>query len=834
MDAPEERRFEIVKDLLGHDPTLLEEARSLLEGERAAGRFLEKPALGLLREVSLLRQDGQDPALVHGEVEPDFSGRDIGRYHLQEKIGSGGMGAVYLAVRNDGEFHKPVALKLAYRALWDPELKQRSLEERQILARLEHPNIARLYDGGTVDGYPYFVMEYVDGRTIDAYCREERLSLSERIQLLAKVSDAVGYAHANLVVHRDVKPQNILVTAEGEPKLLDFGIAKALAPDGENHAGAATRSGSRPFTPNFASPEQLRGEPVTPATDVYSLGVLLYLLITGRIPRQVEYLAPGAIERSLEREPELPSRNRPAIGAAEGAGLLKGLLFRWRPSRLDRDLDHIAMMALATDPSRRFRTADRLAEDLRCYLQGRPISSRRSTIAYRSARFFRRHRLGTIAAVLMLAVLADLSVHAIQQAREIIRQRDRAVEEGRRANAVVELLVEILDETDTSQRLDGENSIGRTLDLATDQIHSGLTDHPIEKARLLDTVGAVHLRVGHAPQAMKLLTEAMELYQREGVTDGSEMARNWRHLGEVRTSLGEYARATEHFRAALSILTNISPPADVEVAVTLRGLGEALFYNGQVSEAEEAMVRAVDLLRSRGEPVSALAEALNSLGKILATRDASSAEEIHREALELQRMAFGPDHPALSETYVLLARCTETEGDLATAREQLGEAIRLRQMAYGDANPLVGVALMELARVTHSEGNLEETEKLLRRGCALLETSRGSEDLHLGFCFLGLGQLQLSRGDLSDAEALLEQAIETFQASGAPSHFAAFPMKNLAIVASRRGDLVTAEALLRESLDLLRYLPDDSPHITEVESDLDQIVARRAAESSPG
>ncbi|MCG8456632.1 MAG: protein kinase, partial [Holophagales bacterium] len=576
------------------------------------------------------RPEGPPPEKTEGPEEgPDLRGRRVGRYRLERELGSGGMGAVYLARRSDGAFDKPVAVKLAFRAPWDGDLKRRSLDERRILARLEHPNIARLYDGGTVDGYPYFVMEYVDGRPIDVYCREQQLSLSERVELLAKVSDAVGYAHSQLVVHRDVKPQNILVTAAGEPKLLDFGIAKAPDPAQRAGQGPTTAIGSRPLTPSFASPEQLRGEPVTPSSDVYSLGVVLYLLITGTLPRRLDSLAPAAVERCLEREPDPPSRVPAGSGAHPGETGRWPMRLRWQPSRIDRDLDNIVLAALATEARHRFRTAEHLTDDLRRYLAGLPVSSRRSTLAYRAARFVRRHRVGTALGALALFAVADLSVHTVQQTREIARQRDRAIVESERANEVADLLVGILEAIDPSRSPDGARR-ETALELAAEEVRSRLQGHPLERARLLDTIGRVYLRIGEPRQASELLTEALGLFAREGAPD----PRNRTHLGEARIALGEYERAVGHFRAALELHETASPGSSQAFAEAERGLGLALLYSGRISEAETVLTAAVGRLRAEGGEAQGLPEALHALGRVVESRRGSeAAASIYDEAL---------------------------------------------------------------------------------------------------------------------------------------------------------------------------------------------------------
>lgn len=821
LAVPESRRVETLERLLGDRPRLCAEALALLEASEAAGSFLEVPLVARHGAI------GRDPGMLRAPG-PDLSGREIGRYRLLRQVGSGGMGAVYLAIRSDGEFRKPVALKLAYRyrSSFDGELKRRFLDERQILASLEHPGIARLHDGGTFDGFPYLVMEYVDGKPIDAYCRENGCSLATRLAIVAKVSDALAYAHSKLVVHRDIKPQNILVTADGEPKLLDFGVAKVLSDDAAQGTAGESRSHYRPLTPFYASPEQLRGEPVTPASDIYSLGVVLYRLITGDFPRRPDSLSRDAVEACLGQTPSPASRYATVIGDSSPAGRWYQSFLRWHPLRADRDLDAVTRKALAADAERRYNAAEHLGADLRRFLDGRPVSARRSTLRYRTARFVRRHRLASSLGLLALVALGDLSSHSLRQASEIVRQRDRAVEESRRARETFGLLIELLEEADPLRT--GAPSRGeRPLALAADRVRRRLHDYPLEQARLLDTAGAVNDRIGYPQEALPLLVEAQALYEREG-SGGLEAARNLLHLGQAHISIGEYGPAAELLRAALGRLRDIDGTSDAIIAETLRGLGEALFYDGKITEAERAMREAVETLRGRRGLERGFAAALNGLGEVMAgSRGAVAATPFHIEALSLQRRALGPDHPALARTLILLARSLEEAGNLAAAQEKLSAALRIREEAYGKQSALVGETLLELSRVLRRKSDLAASEAALERGCTLLEAGRGRDHRDVGSCLHGFGLLRLADGDLDGAEALLQRTLSWLHENDAPAHHRAFPLRHLAVVAERRRDHSTAETHLRECLRLLGDLPSVAPTLVEIRAALERVAAAR-------
>ena len=388
MEEPPEQRQGLVARLCGADADLYREVMSLLDNLDPAASFFERPVVGAAPAT--------DPML----------GRRVGLYRILRQIGSGGMGAVYLAERADDQFRKRVALKAVRPGLIDEHMLRRFQNERQTLAVLDHPNIIKLLDAGTTEeGVPYLVTEYVEGQPLDAYSASRRLSVAERVALFRIVLGAVHFAHQNLVVHRDLKPSNILVTAEGAPKLLDFGIAKLLRAEFSAHMGL-TRTELQPMTPEFASPEQVMGHPIGTASDIYSLGVILYRLLTGRHPYELKTHTALELEHAIcETEPEKPSRfvaeSNPATGA--DASLLRG------------DLDTIVLMAMRKEPQRRYASAEHFSEDLRRHLEGFPVLARKAGVWYRAAKFAGRHKAGCAATLLMAAALTASGVGALRE-----------------------------------------------------------------------------------------------------------------------------------------------------------------------------------------------------------------------------------------------------------------------------------------------------------------------------------------------------------------------------------------------------------------------------------
>ena len=420
-------RGALLQELCGQDEELQRQVNSLLASDEAEETLLDSPLL-----ASAAAKAGFATAPARG---PDpLIGRTVGPYRVVREIGRGGMGCVYLAQRADDQFRRQVALKAVDPALVDRQTLHRFENERQTLASLDHPNIIKLIDGGTTeDGMPWLVMDYVEGQTLDQYCETRKPRLAERLKLFRTVCAAVHYAHQNLVIHRDLKPGNILITAAGVPKLLDFGIAKLLRPEFMPHTIGNTRTGMRPMTPQFASPEQICGLPLTTSTDIYSLGVLLYYLVTGRHPHTAGSLL--ELQRAVcETEPEKPSsavQPKPDLEPAAAAP---------REESISRDLDNIILKAMRKEPQRRYASAEHLAEDIRRYLDGQPVTARKDTVFYRVSKFINRNRVGVAAASLAaIALMASTGFawyeKGVAESQRLVAEQQRALAEKKAAEA---------------------------------------------------------------------------------------------------------------------------------------------------------------------------------------------------------------------------------------------------------------------------------------------------------------------------------------------------------------------------------------------------------------
>jgi serine/threonine protein kinase len=565
LEQEPRNRPQYLRELCGSRPELLQEVSSLLEAETGLDSFFEHPpaggmAGGLTGGVTGGMSGSGDPMI----------GRRVGSYRVLRRIGSGGMGVVYMAERADDQFRKRVALKAMRPGLIDEHALRRFQNERQTLAVLEHPNIIKLLDGGnTEDGVPYLVMEFIEGQPIDKYCAVRKLSLREKLALLRAVLGAVHYAHQNLIVHRDLKPGNILVTAEGVPKLLDFGIAKLLRPEYLAGSIGLTRTEMQPMTPEYASPEQVLGHPITTATDIYSLGVILYRLLTGCHPYELKTSSSFELERAIcESEPEKPSRF--AGRSQQPASLAEARMLRG-------DLDTIALKAISKEPQRRYASAEHFAEDLRRFLEGWPISARKAGAWYRTSKFVGRHRAGTAGAVLLAALLIFLGWTSIEEKRAAERrfgdlrrfanwtltELDDKLREGP-TPARMELTRQGLQALDSLERERSDPSVRR--DLFNGYIKTGDVLGNLYRANLGETSQAE----ASYRQALRIAEDLLRRAPRD-IDNQRCVVQAHIALGQVLAATGSRLEALQHYDEAFRVNTGVQEarPADQKTLLNM-------------------------------------------------------------------------------------------------------------------------------------------------------------------------------------------------------------------------------------------------------------------------
>ena len=656
--------------------------------------------LDLRPSVQASGPDDSDAQLLDAMADGESAGAIVGPYRLLRPIGAGGMGTVWLAERADGLLQREVALKLPNCA-WRPDLVARMARERDILSTLEHPNIARLYDAGvTPEGRPYLALEYVAGRSIGTYCKEERLDVRGRVRLFLQVVQAVAYAHGRLVVHRDLKPSNILVTDDGQVRLLDFGVAKLLDAGNDRQPGLTDLVG-RPHTPEYASPEQIAGEPLSTASDIYSLGVVLYELLAGRRPHTIGRDSSRALETAiLETDPAPPS----TWTTTSQRKLLRG------------DLDTIVLKTLKKRWAERYATVDALGDDLHRWLEGLPVLARPDSARYRLSKFVRRHAIAVAAAIVVVASLAAFGVVSAWQARVLAEQRRVAQIERDTAEQVVRVLIDLFQTINPSVRPDGDRMpVGEFLAGAQGRSLELLRSTPQVRARLQQVFGLIHRSRGQYAEARRTLDAALAAQQRLLGADHPETLESLQALAQLAAALGENARARTLLEDSLRRHIKVFGDRHERTARVLHALAPVVGAT-DMDEAGRLLMRAVEIRRARLRPDNpARAEVLGSLGAYYAQREQyERAREAYREALAVFPTPQARRHPAAITILNDFASLLGTLNQHAQAEGVQREAIDVGRQVLGADTLTVANLLNNLGVTLSNLGRHAEAERSYR------------------------------------------------------------------------------------------------------------------------
>jgi serine/threonine-protein kinase len=763
--------------------------RERCDGDDALRQRVESLIAAAHERGGLLSAAVAHAVLASAEPLNARAGQRVGPYLLVRELGRGGMGAVYLAERDDGEFEGRVAIKMML-GHHTPELVRRFNAERRILARLEHPNIARLYDAGTsADGVPYVVMEHVDGEPIDAYCTRLALATADRVRLFRTVCDAVQYAHAHLIVHRDLKPGNILVTRDGTVKLLDFGIAKLLD-DGAAGASIETQVGFRLMTPRYASPEQARGGVIATASDVYSLGVVLFELLTGALPYAVPSHPSSEVERVITEE--LPPRPSTLPGVSE----------RVR-RELRGDLDVIVLAALRKEAARRYASAGELGEDLRRHVDGMPVRARPDTVRYRTGKFVRRHRPAV--AAIAAGFVAVASLVAFYTAR-LARQRDLARVEAEKAEQVSSFVIGLFEVSNPS-RARGETITARELlDSSARRVRDALADQPEVRATMMGVMGRVYSNLALYAEAAPLLEEALALRRSHLGPIHEDVAGSATSLAGNLYSTGDYERAEELHREALRIQRALHRGDHADLVGAMENLGHFLARKGDLAAADTLYRDALAMHRRLPANDGRLASLLDGYAFVLdALGDYDGSEAKHRESVALVERRMRGDSLILGVALNNLANVLSTKGNFVEAEPMLRRSLAISRVYYGNDHPDVGASLTNLGRVLRNTGRLEEAEELFRESLRIAELRQGAEHPDVATDLGFLAGILVERGQLADAEALQRRAVAIRRKGlGAQHAYVAMSLNELAGSLHRQGKLDEAEAVFREGLEIRR------------------------------
>jgi len=807
LDRPPDERTAFVEEACADRPRLRDELKSLLAAEAGAEGFLEQEAVSFAApayEPSEGESIADDPLAAPAHR--------VGPYRLDEEIGRGGMSRVFRAVRTDGGFEQVVAVKLLRIGLDTDAARRRFRLEQQVLAKLQHPNVAALLDGGlTEDDVPYLVMEYVDGRPITRYCDDHTLSISERVELLLEAGEALQHAHQNLVVHRDLKPSNVLVTEDGTVKLLDFGIAKLLDETEVSITVPDTRTGVRPMTPAYAAPEQVEGASVSTTTDVYQMGALAYEVLTGHRPYAAS--CRREVERAiLEAAPRRPSAvvcearddtdedvERPATPEAISAA--RGTSPRRLRYRLEGDLDTILQTALRKEPDRRYASIEALTGDLARYQDGQPIEARSASAGYRLRKFAQRHRWGVGIALAFVGIVLTLGMLLVQQ-------RERARQEAQKAEIVSSYLVDLFGAgapAPTADTVTAQTLVRRGL-----QRVERLRDRPVVQAEMLDALGQAARGIGAWKRADSLLARALALRRAHLDPPHPDLVASLLHVADTDWSAGRYWEARPLYEEALTMSRQLT--SDAHRPDLLEGLAETMAKQGAPDSAEGLMREAIDLRRrSEGRYRSRALDQMELARIIQEQGNHEQAERLYRAGLRRMEMGTGYTHAERVEAYNRFGDLLRRKGEHAAAATYYRKALSVADSTLGVDHPRARRARDNRYASLLRRGRYQQALSVARADLEVVQRHHGPTHPSVPAAHQRLGHLLDNVGRSDEALPLLERAVEFQERAHGPEHLRSHDTRaRYALCLIEHGRLDPAREILRGARQGLRRTPADS------------------------
>lgn len=808
---------------------VLQEALALPEQEQqayVADRCSDDPLI--LKEAIALLNQGSSPgakALDAGPITgPRAADPVVPGYRIIEPLGQGGMGTVYLAEKDDAALAHRVAVKVLKRGMDTDVVVQRFYAERNILAALNHPNIARLYDGGvTADGRPFFVMEYLEGTSLTDYCDDTELNLNQRLALFRKVCAAVSHAHGKLIVHRDLKPQNILVTPEGEPKLLDFGIAKLLADDGRP-ASALTETGQVPMTPAYAAPEQLRGETVGTAADVYSLGIVLYRLVTSRPPfkgrRRVD-LVTGNTRKPSSMVLKLAQSELPGLGS---------------PKKLSRklagDLDSIIAMAMRPEPERRYASVEQFSEDLRRHLESYPVSARRWDLAYTVTKTVKRHFWVLATTALMLITATTAAVTVWHEQRLTAAALAKAALERDTAQEIAKVLTEVFVEADPESRRGLEPTAKELLDRALGSVQRDVTRDARLRGSLLTAMGKAYHGLGRYDTSLALLNEARTLAAASGNETREELAEALFARGTLYSSLGRFGEAETDLCEAIRLFEAVLGPDHLKVALARNSLVVCFLDKGDPDRAERhlTLLKAQD--RRVALPDDVVAGILMNQGHVHHwNNQLDRAAQAYFQSIQRTERYSGTENIKSAGGHHNLGTLYLISGRLALAEQHLTKALSLRQAEYGLAHQETAATHGSLGRIFLARNEFAQAEVHALQSLEGYTQVFGPHHGRLIFPLSLLGTIKSRQDDLPAAVRFFERSLGVARAHYGRCHYqTAIALNNVGSMQRKAGKFAAAEAALREAREMVLSLRGDVQVVGSFEVNLATALIGRGRE----
>ncbi len=816
LELEKTEREAYIEKACGEDRELKEEVLSLLAAHEISGAIDRSPEQ-LVKASFSIHEPGEK------------KGEQVGPYQIIETLGHGGMGSVYLAERTDGQFEQQVALKLLQTGFTSENQNRRFMSERQILATLNHENIGRLLDGGiTAEGQPWFAMEYVKGgRPIDEHCDANQLTINQRLNLFLKVCEAVQFAQRQLIIHRDIKPSNILVTQTGTVKLLDFGIAKVLNQD-ERSAGAytMTRTGLLPLTPAYASPEQVRRAPVTTATDIYQLGVVLYELLIGCRPYDVSGKTPGEIEQIIcEKQPTRPSTvitrllpeqndREHAVRKITGARQTKADKLR---KHLQGDLDKIVLKTLRKEPERRYDSVEQLTADIRNYLSGRPVMAHPDSIGYRARKFMSRHSTGVVATAVIVLLLIGYAVTITWQSQRTREALERARQETAKSEQITGFLMDMFKASDPKKSL-GDNIPARVLLQRGIEQAERLDNQPEIQAQMLDVTGRVYMNLGKYTKAESLLDKALDIRRRHLESAHPDISESLHNLGFLFWKNGKYKKAEGYLREALSMEQKIYDGANESLAKTKLTLAVVLKQLRKFEEAEPLYRDALEMNREiHGDRHESVAYNLNNLANFMESQgDYKKAEELYLESLKIYRDLYGNNHPDVAGRLTNLGRVKEWLGDLEESVLFHEKALKIRRSVFDEQHPDIAESLYYLGRARTELEQYDKAETFLKQALNIQRAVLDSLHPNISQTLNNLGIIMGRKEDYEAAERYYLKTLDLQKKRLGNAHSeVGITLNNIGLALIKQGRYDEALRYLEESRDVLfQNYEEDHPMLT--------------------
>lgn len=775
-ELPPSARQEFIASRCGSDHQLAAEVAAMLEHDSHGGGILDRNLTQTARENLI------DAAPV---------AKEFGAYRVVRVLGEGGMGVVYLAERTD--LHTQVAIKLLRDAWLSPARRERFASEQRTLAQLNHPFIARLYDASVLtDGTPYFVMEYIDGLPVTAYCRAKHSSIKQRLQLFRSICEAVQHAHSHAVIHRDLKPSNILVKDDGSVSLLDFGIAKQI--ESLELQVDQTMTGLRLMTPAYASPEQVRGDRIGISTDVYSLGVILYELLAGELPFDLSNLTPAeAVSIIAEYDPGKPSAAfKRAMSRNAGTDELSSAAWS--------DLDVLCLTAMHKDPSRRYHSVEALIRDLDHYLDGEPLEARPDTWSYRATKFVRRNRSGVATATVVFAlIIAMASFFTVRLAKA----RDAALAEAARTERIQSFMTSLFQGGDPSAGPNDNLRVVTLLDRGLQQAQS-LSAEPKVQADLYQTLGSLYENLGNFDQANSLLNSALNLRKSLYGPDSPQAGDALVALGLLRDDQAQLPEAERLVREGLEVEKRHLPPTHPTVAKATTGLGKILEDRGSYDAAIGVLNEAVRLQTTAGPATPEFASSLYELANChFYAGHYDTAESLNQRLLPIDRQIYGDRHPRVADVLVNLGAIRHDLGHYREAEQFERQALDIAQTWYGKDNPETASDLTILARTLVFENRYDEAISLLQRSLEIKERVYGKMHPSVASSLNELGNTAVRQGNYDAAVKHFTRMLDIYHAIYGQQHYLiGIATSNLAGAYAGKKEWSRAEELFRQAVQI--------------------------------